>query len=69
MSRSRYLLQCLASILQLAVAATAVARRMSVKCGEGILLIKQTRPATPRAHDHTARTEAENPLDHGVAMC
>eukprot|EP00965_Chrysotila_dentata_P254745 6211982-Pleurochrysis_carterae.AAC.1 len=40
---------------------------MSVVCGEGILLVT-TRPATPQAHSHTVRTEAENPLDHGAAM-
>eukprot|EP00965_Chrysotila_dentata_P238481 6202530-Pleurochrysis_carterae.AAC.1 len=58
-----------ATAVALTGVATTVARRISVVCGERILLTTTTRPATPRAHDCTVRTEAESPLAHGAAMC
>eukprot|EP00965_Chrysotila_dentata_P087757 2897740-Pleurochrysis_carterae.AAC.1 len=59
-SRSRYLLQCLAS--NIAASGCNDYGRAPGEC------VTTTRPATPSAHSHTVRTEAKSPLDHGAAM-
>eukprot|EP00965_Chrysotila_dentata_P196304 6177493-Pleurochrysis_carterae.AAC.5 len=53
----------------LAVAATTVARRMSVICMNGSLQItKSPVRVTPRAHEYTVTREANSPLDKDVAV-
>eukprot|EP00965_Chrysotila_dentata_P016787 557148-Pleurochrysis_carterae.AAC.1 len=51
LSRSRYLLQCLASIIAASGTATTVARNMSVVCCERVLLEQQQGQLLPK---HTA---------------